>query len=102
VCRQPPAALLAVISAPALQHIFLEVSEIGQFLWVEQDEPRSELLRCFATLLLNQRLGPTTRLVGDEGLSYAGFLASGAWERGYAEDGESHAKYSPPSIVNEP
>jgi hypothetical protein len=54
------------------------------------------------TLLLNQRLGPSTRLVGDERLSYAGFLASGAWERGYAEDGESHAKYSPPGIINEP
>jgi hypothetical protein len=35
-------------------------------------------------------------------LSYAGFLASGAWERGYAKDGESHAKYSPPGIINEP
>jgi len=34
--------------------------------------------------------------------SYAGFLASGAWERGYAEDGESHAKYSPPGLINEP
>jgi len=51
------------------EHIFLEVNEMGQFLWVEQDEPRSELLCCFATLLLNQRLGPSTRLVGDERLS---------------------------------
>ena len=41
-------------------------------------------------------------LARDEGLSYAGFLASGAWERGYAEDGESQAKYSPPGIINEP
>src|SRR6267378_3937362 len=91
-----------LIVTPEGEHIFLEVNEMGQFLWVEQDEPRSELLRCFATLLLNQRLGPSTRLVGDERLSYAGFLASGAWERGYAEDGESHAKYSPPGIINEP
>lgn len=79
-----------------------EVNEMGQFLWVEQDEPRSELLRCLATLLLNQRLGPSTRLVGNERLSYAGFLASGAWERGYAEDGESVARYSPSGIINEP
>ena len=91
-----------LIVTPEGEHIFLEVNEMGQFLWVEQDEPRSELLRCFATLLLNQRLGPSTRLVGDERLSYAGFLASGAWERGYAEDGESHAKYSPPGIISEP
>src|SRR6267378_1479094 len=55
-----------LIVTPEGEHIFLEVNEMGQFLWVEQDEPRSELLRCFATLLLNQRLGPSTRLVGDE------------------------------------
>jgi len=55
-----------LIVTPEGEHIFLEVNEMGKFLWVEQDEPRSELLRCFATLLLNQRLGPSTRLVGDE------------------------------------
>jgi hypothetical protein len=91
-----------LIVTPEGEHIFLEVNEMGQFLWVEQDEPRSELLRCFATLLLEQRLGPSTRLVGDERLSYAGFLASGAWDRGYAADGENHAKYSPPGLINEP
>jgi hypothetical protein len=91
-----------LIVTPEGEHIFLEVNEMGQFLWVEQDEPRSELLRCFATLLLHQRLGPSTRLVGDERLSYAGFLASGAWDRGYAADGENHAKYSPPGLINEP
>ena len=58
-----------LIVTPEREHIFLEVNEMGQFLWVEQDEPRSELLCCFATLLLNQRLGPSTRLVGDERLS---------------------------------
>jgi hypothetical protein len=31
-----------------------------------------------------------------------GLSRFGAWERGYAEDGESHAKYSPPGIINEP
>jgi glutathione synthase/RimK-type ligase-like ATP-grasp enzyme len=91
-----------LIVTPEGEHVFLEVNEMGQFLWVEQDEPRSELLRCFATLLLHQRLGPSTPLVGDETLSYAGFLASGAWERGHAEDGESHAEYSPPGLINEP
>ena len=75
---------------------------MGQFLWVEQGEPRSELLRCFVTLLINRRLGPSTRLVGDERLSYAGFLASGSWERGFAEDGEKHAEYFPPGIISEP
>src|SRR5882672_6715415 len=54
-----------LIVTPEGEHIFLEVNEMGQFLWVEQDEPRSELLRCFATPLLNQRLGPSTRLVGE-------------------------------------
>ena len=49
-----------LIVTPEGEHIFLEVNEMGQFLWVEQDEPRSELLRCFATLLLNRQLGPSS------------------------------------------
>ena len=69
-----------LIVTPEGEDVFLEVNEMGQFLWVEHSEPRSELLRCFATLLLHRQLGPSSRLVGDEGLSYAGspLLARGS------------------------
>jgi hypothetical protein len=91
-----------LIVTPGGEHVFLEVNEMGQFLWVVQDEPQSQLLRCFATLLIKRRLDRSTPLIGDERLSYAGFLASDAWERGCAEDDARHAVYSPPGIINEP
>ena len=45
-----------LIVTPQGEHVFLEVNEMGQFLWVEQDEPGCPMLRAFATLLIQHRL----------------------------------------------
>ena len=82
-----------LIVTPQGEHVFLEVNEMGQFLWVEQDEARCPMLRAFATLLIEHRLDRSSRLVGSDGISFAAFLESGAWQRASADDDEHHARY---------
>jgi glutathione synthase/RimK-type ligase-like ATP-grasp enzyme len=91
-----------LIVTPDGEHVFLEVNEMGQFLWVEQREPALPLLRAFATLLVEGRLDRSTVLAGTECISYGAFLASGAWERGVADDDGRHAFYEVPGLVSEP
>jgi glutathione synthase/RimK-type ligase-like ATP-grasp enzyme len=91
-----------LIVTPEGDYVFLEVNEMGQFLWVEQREPALPLLRAFATLLIDGRLNRSSALVGSERVSYGAFLASGEWERASAEDDARHAAYEVPGLVSEP
>lgn len=43
------------IVTPAGEHVFLEVNQMGQFLWLEQREPRLALLDAFCELLIQRR-----------------------------------------------
>jgi hypothetical protein len=90
-----------LIVTPKGEHVFLEVNEMGQFLWAEQREPACGLLRAFATLLVERRLDRSTRLVGSERIAYAEFLASGAWEVACADDDARHTAYEVPGLVSE-
>ena len=91
-----------LIVTPQGEYVFLEVNEMGQFLWVEQREPACPLLRAFATLLIEGRLDRSTALAGTERINYGAFLASGAWDRACAEDDARHAAYEVPGLVTEP
>jgi hypothetical protein len=91
-----------LIVTPQGEYVFLEVNEMGQFLWVEQREPACPLLRAFATLLIEGRLDRSSVLVGTDRISFKTFLASGAWERACAEDDARHAAYQMPGPVSEP
>ena len=75
---------------------------MGQFLWVEQDEPGCPMLRAFASLLIAHRLDRSSRLVGSDRLSFAEFLKSGTWERACADDDVHHARYDALRAVREP
>ena len=90
-----------LVVTPDGEHVFLEVNEMGQFLWVEAREPSFPLLRAFATLLVEKRLAPGSRLVGDETLGFAAFQDSGAWDRGRLEDDARHAPYHAPGVAME-
>ncbi|BDG05175.1 hypothetical protein [Anaeromyxobacter oryzae] len=91
-----------LIVTPEGEYVFLEVNEMGQFLWVEEGEPAFPLLRAFATLLVERKLSPGSRLVGTDALSYRSFLASGAWEAGRLEDAERHAAFEARGVGVEP
>lgn len=91
-----------LIVTPQGEHVFLEVNEMGQFLWVEQDEPGCPMLRAFATLLIQHRLDRSSQLAGSDRISFGGFLESGAWERACAEDDEHHTRYDALRAVSEP
>lgn len=91
-----------LIVTPAGEHVFLEVNEMGQFLWAEQREPSCPLLRAFATLLVERRLNRSMPLVGSDRINYGEFLASGAWERACEEDDALHTAYEVPGLVSEP
>jgi glutathione synthase/RimK-type ligase-like ATP-grasp enzyme len=90
-----------LIVTPKGEHVFLEVNEMGQFLWVEMREPASPLLRAFATLLAEGGLSRSSKLAGREDISYAAFLESGAWELSTADDDAQHATYAVPGLVTE-
>jgi glutathione synthase/RimK-type ligase-like ATP-grasp enzyme len=90
-----------LIVTPQGEHVFLEVNEMGQFLWVEHGEPGCPMLRAFATLLAGQRLDRSSRLLGDDRLSFAAYLASGTWERDCAEDDVHHTRYDALRAVSE-
>jgi len=83
-----------LVVTPDDEFVFLEVNEMGQFLWVEMRQPAFPLLRVFATLLVEKKLTKTARLVGNEAISYQAFKASGAWEQGRASDAK-HMDYDP-------
>jgi hypothetical protein len=87
-----------LIVTPDGDHVFLEVNEMGQFLWVEEGEPAFPLLRAFATFLAERRLSPGCKLIGSEALGFASFRASGAWEAGRAEDARRHAVFTAPGV----
>ena len=91
-----------LIVTPQGEYVFLEVNEMGQFLWVEQREPACPLLRAFATMLIEGRLNRSSLLAGSEAISYGAFLASGAWERACADDDARHTTYEMPGPVSEP
>ena len=61
-----------LIVTPQGEYVFLEVNEMGQFLWVEQREPACPLLRAFATLLIEGRLDRSSVLVGTDRISFGG------------------------------
>ena len=91
-----------LIVTPEGEHVFLEINEMGQFLWVEQGAPACPMLRAFATLLVERRLDRSTRLVGSDSISFNNFMASGAWERACADDEAQHAPYDALRLVTEP
>lgn len=90
-----------LIVTPQGEHVFLEVNEMGQFLWVEQDEPGCPMLRAFATLLVRHRLDRSSPLLGSDRVSFAAFLESGAWERACADDAAHHTRYDALRAVSE-
>jgi hypothetical protein len=90
-----------LIVTPEGEYVFLEVNEMGQFLWVEQREPAFPLLRAIATLLIEGRLDRSSALVGTDRISFGTFLAGGGWERGRADDDARHAVYELPGPVVE-
>jgi len=87
-----------LIVTPDDEYVFLEVNEMGQFLWVEEAEPAFPLLRAFATLLVDRKLTSGSKLVGSHALSFQSFLASGALEAGRREDADQHAVFSAPGV----
>jgi glutathione synthase/RimK-type ligase-like ATP-grasp enzyme len=91
-----------LIVTPQGEHVFLEVNEMGQFLWVEQGEPACPMLRAFASLLIEHRLDRASQLVGSDRISFAAFLESGAWDRGCADDDAHHTRYDALRAVSEP
>jgi glutathione synthase/RimK-type ligase-like ATP-grasp enzyme len=91
-----------LIVTPQGEHVFLEVNEMGQFLWVEQDEPGCPMLHAFASLLIQHRLDRSSRLVGSDRISFGEFLKSGTWERACADDDAHHTRYDALRAVNEP
>jgi hypothetical protein len=90
-----------LIVTPQGEHVFLEVNEMGQFLWVEHDEPGCPMLQAFASLLVERRLAPNTRLVGDDSVCFREFVESGAWERACAHDDAHHTRYDALRAVSE-
>jgi len=91
-----------LIVTPEGEHVFLEINEMGQFLWVEEGAPFCPMLRAFATLLIERRLDRSTRLAGSDRISFSNFMASGAWERACADDDAQHAAYDALRLVTEP
>jgi hypothetical protein len=91
-----------LIVTPDDEYVFLEVNEMGQFLWVEEGEPAFPLLRAFTTFLVERKLTPAQKLVGSEALSFQAFRDSGAWEAGRREDAEQHAVFTAPGVGVEP
>ncbi|MGH8613259.1 MAG: hypothetical protein ACREYF_14895 [Gammaproteobacteria bacterium] len=83
-----------LIVTPNDEFVFLEVNEMGQFLWVEMRQPAFPLLRAFTTLLVQKNLTRASRLVGSDAISYQAFQDSGAWEQGHLNDVE-HMSYNP-------
>jgi hypothetical protein len=90
-----------LIVTPEGEHVFLEVNEMGQFLWVEQGEPACPMLRAFATLLVERRLDRSSRLIGSDLISFARFRESGVWERACADDDAHHVRYDALRAVSE-
>jgi glutathione synthase/RimK-type ligase-like ATP-grasp enzyme len=90
-----------LIVTPQGEHVFLEVNEMGQFLWVENGEPDCPMLRAFATLLIEHRLDRSSRLVGTDRTSFAAFRESGMWERACATDDAHHTRYDALRAVSE-
>ena len=86
---------------PQGEHVFLEVNEMGQFLWVENGEPDCPMLRAFITLLIEHRLDTSSRLVGSDRISFAAFRESGMWERACAADEAHHTRYDALRAVSE-
>jgi hypothetical protein len=91
-----------LVVTPEGEHVFLEVNEMGQFLFIEEREPALPLLRAFATLLVERRLTPSTRLLGDDSIGHPTYLTSGHWDRDRAVDIEHHAAYAVPGLALEP
>ena len=90
-----------LIVTPQGEHVFLEVNEMGQFLWIEQRAPACTLLRPFVTMLIDGGLNRSSSMVGTEDMSYGAFLASGGWERGCDLDDAEHVAYQVPGLVSE-
>ncbi|WP_372528755.1 hypothetical protein [Piscinibacter sp.] len=91
-----------LIVTPEGDYVFLEVNEMGQFLFVEERAPEIPLLRAFATLLVERKLTRSSKLVGSEQLNYAAYLACGDFDLACAADGVHHAPYQVPGLALEP
>jgi len=91
-----------LVVTPEDEHVFLEVNEMGQLLWVEAGEPAFPLLRAFSTFLVARELTRDSKLLGDDALSFSAFRASGAFEIGTRRDLERHATFTAPGIGIEP
>jgi glutathione synthase/RimK-type ligase-like ATP-grasp enzyme len=91
-----------MIVTPHGEHVFLEVNEMGQFLWVEKGEPGCPMLRAFASLLIQHRLDRSSQLVGSDRISFQAFLETTDWARACAEDEVHHAHYSALRTVSDP
>lgn len=50
-----PFGCIDFIVTPSGEHVFLEVNQMGQFLWLEQVEPRLTMLDAFCELLIQRR-----------------------------------------------
>jgi hypothetical protein len=79
-------------------YVFLEVNEMGQFLWVEELLPSSRLLQAFVTLLVRRQLRDDSEFVGGDWLSFNAFKSSPEAREFLEEDATCHASYEPPRI----
>jgi len=62
------------IVTPEGEYVFLEVNEMGQFLWVEQQVPELRLLDAFCELLIQGRPDFRWRSDGPDQLEFADYL----------------------------
>jgi glutathione synthase/RimK-type ligase-like ATP-grasp enzyme len=67
---------LDFIVTPANEYIFLEVNEMGQFLWIEERVPQLRLLEAFIGLLVHGRPDAPPLMSMGRDLSFAAFIAS--------------------------
>ncbi|GAB3357762.1 hypothetical protein [Lysobacter tyrosinilyticus] len=78
-----------VIVTPEGDYIFLEINEMGQFLWLEQEDPDVPLLDCF-TRFLHSRNRRFQYEAGKPVCSFAEFLASDAVKDVPPDDSPEH------------
>lgn len=78
-----------VIVTPEGDHIFLEINEMGQFLWLEAEDPEVPLLDCF-TQFLHSRNPRFRYEPGKPVCSFAEFVTSDAAEDLPPDDSPKH------------
>jgi glutathione synthase/RimK-type ligase-like ATP-grasp enzyme len=80
--------MIDLIVTPDGDYVFLEVNEQGQFLWVEEMCEEALLLDTCARFFASGDRSFRDSAIESAGISFAGFLASAAYERVEKEDRE--------------